>query len=226
MGTLVALLSLALLYTAISAPGVTTLSVEPSSIAKYLNNDFTVDINVTDVTDLYSFQLNITWNNAILNCTGDLLNQTMDDLWGPNNWFAWPMGEGERINNTVGQYTMMVSALDPAIPFNGSATLDILNFTAISIGSTEIGFIYETILGNSTADEIPHTQVNGTVTIRIPGDVNGDGVVDVQDLYLLGRAYGSTPGSPNWLALADINGDETVGIDDLLLLDENYGKTT
>jgi len=38
----------------------------------------------------------------------------------------------------------------------------------------------------------------------LPGDLNGDGVVDLKDLSILAQAYGSTPTSPNWNEKADL----------------------
>jgi hypothetical protein len=59
----------------------------------------------------------------------------------------------------------------------------------------------------------------------IPGDINGDGTVDVYDAILLAAAYGSTPGSSNWNPSADINGDGIVDIYDAIILAAHYGQT-
>lgn len=59
---------------------------------------------------------------------------------------------------------------------------------------------------------------------QIPGDINGDGCVDLQDLGLLLSAYGSTPDDPNWNPDADINSDEKVDISDLGILLANWGQ--
>jgi hypothetical protein len=45
-----------------------------------------------------------------------------------------------------------------------------------------------------------------------PADINGDGVVDVQDLLIVLADWGGTSGP------ADINGDGVVDVQDLLLL--------
>lgn len=58
----------------------------------------------------------------------------------------------------------------------------------------------------------------------IPGDVNGDGIVDIFDAILLASAYGSTPSDTSWNPNADINNDEIVDIFDAIILASNYGK--
>jgi subtilase family serine protease len=69
------------------------------------------------------------------------------------------------------------------------------------------------------------------VRVKLLGDINDDGKVDVYDTYLLGKAYNSqeayrsTPRSPNWNPDADFNGDNFILLDDLQALSDNYGKT-
>ncbi|MGQ9460581.1 MAG: dockerin type I domain-containing protein [Candidatus Bathyarchaeaceae archaeon] len=59
---------------------------------------------------------------------------------------------------------------------------------------------------------------------RLPGDVNGDGKVDWEDLEALGRAYGSKPGDPNWNPEADFDANGAVNSRDLGILGANYGQ--
>lgn len=56
-------------------------------------------------------------------------------------------------------------------------------------------------------------------------DINDDHKVDVADIFLVAKAYGSTPGDWNWDPRADINIDKKVDIIDILLVQKNYGKT-
>lgn len=63
------------------------------------------------------------------------------------------------------------------------------------------------------------------VQVRIFGDVNGDGNVDVYDAMAASTAFGSHPGDPNWNDAADVNGDGTVDIFDVILMARNFGKT-
>ncbi len=57
------------------------------------------------------------------------------------------------------------------------------------------------------------------------GDVNGDGRVDHEDLFVLSVANGSTPGQENWDPDCDLNGDDMIDYEDLLILEANYGKS-
>ena len=67
---------------------------------------------------------------------------------------------------------------------------------------------------------------DGLVIVTIPGDLNGDGSVDIYDAIILGKAFNSTPNSPNWNPNADINGDGSVDIYDAIIMAENFGQTT
>jgi hypothetical protein len=58
------------------------------------------------------------------------------------------------------------------------------------------------------------------------GDVTGDGVVDISDLVLVARSFGSKAGAANWNATADLNGDGVVDISDLVLVGSNFGRAT
>jgi len=53
----------------------------------------------------------------------------------------------------------------------------------------------------------------------LPGDINKDHVVNVQDYILLSNAFGTSN------AAADINSDGTVNVQDYILLSNNFGKS-
>ena len=69
-----------------------------------------------------------------------------------------------------------------------------------------------------------NTLSDGTITIKLLGDVNGDGRVDLRDIALVARAFGSNPTSSNWNPYADINGDGTVNMKDIDLVARNFGQ--
>jgi hypothetical protein len=76
--------------------------------------------------------------------------------------------------------------------------------------------------------------VDGNVTVRIMGDINGDGKVDGRDLLVLSRSFASfgpdylypgSPPSPNWNSDADLNLDNKVDGRDLIMAARNFGQT-
>jgi hypothetical protein len=66
---------------------------------------------------------------------------------------------------------------------------------------------------------------NGYVKIKIWGDVNGDGKVDILDIATIAMAFGSYPGHERWNPDADLNRDQKVDILDLAIAASNYGES-
>ena len=62
--------------------------------------------------------------------------------------------------------------------------------------------------------------------IRVLGDLNSDGIVDIFDVVTLAKAFDSAPGDSNWNQAADLNNDDIVDIFDVVLLAKNFGKAT
>jgi len=72
------------------------------------------------------------------------------------------------------------------------------------------------------------------VDVPIPGDVNYDGIVNIQDVVIAALAFGSAteddPETPwdetmNWNIYADLNADSKVNIIDLVIIGINFGRT-
>ena len=69
-----------------------------------------------------------------------------------------------------------------------------------------------------------NTYIDGTVKVKLPGDVNADGIVDVFDLVLVGVAFGSQEGEPSYNPDADLNGDGVIDIFDAVIVGSNFGN--
>ena len=93
------------------------------------------------------------------------------------------------------------------------------NTTGFAYGNYTISACAMTGETNVTSNS---TYVN--VTVTIPGDVNGDFKVNMRDIALVARAFGSTPGASNWNPNADINDDGTVNMRDIALAARNFGQ--
>lgn len=90
--------------------------------------------------------------------------------------------------------------------------------------------IYYTIKAEASTvpdefDTSDNTYTDGTVKIKMKGDVNGDGSVDVIDLSIVSMAYGSFEGEPDYNPDADLNKDGVVDMRDLATVARNLGNT-
>jgi len=67
--------------------------------------------------------------------------------------------------------------------------------------------------------------VNGWVFVGSIGDINADGIVDIEDIYRVALAYGSRPGDPTYNPNLDINYDTIIDIEDIYTTALHYGET-
>jgi hypothetical protein len=70
----------------------------------------------------------------------------------------------------------------------------------------------------------PHSTQQIRVLPPGPGDINEDGKVDILDVAIASKAYGSYPGHPRWNPIADINDDDKVDIYDIAFIAKHFGE--
>jgi hypothetical protein len=124
---------------------------------------------------------------------------------------------------------LLYPAADPSIPNpvfpEGNGTLATLTFTGRVQGTTTIAF-WGRLVGNSSAPIEVSYDLYATIEVkRRNGDLNGDGLVDVKDIAMVGKAFGSGPSDANWMSQADLNQDSRIDIRDVALIAKNFGKT-
>ena len=80
--------------------------------------------------------------------------------------------------------------------------------------------------GANDTDQSDNKVTNGTFVAKtLPGDITGDGVVDIYDALVLAGAFGSSTGGKKWNADADLNSDGTIDIYDAIILAGNFNKS-
>ena len=108
-----------------------------------------------------------------------------------------------------------------ACDFNNDGVVDVIDASilALDFGKSDGANVTNTVfLFNDTVEQ------NGKVYTTIPGDINGDGIVDIYDAILLSAAFNTTSSSPNWNPNADLNGDGIVDIYDAIIQSANFGQ--
>jgi nitrous oxidase accessory protein NosD len=75
---------------------------------------------------------------------------------------------------------------------------------------------------NDPADNILDSLTK--VKVRILGDLNGDGYVGIDDIFMAAQGFGAEPGDPRWNPDFDMNLDEYVGIDDIFTIANHFGQ--
>ena len=84
-----------------------------------------------------------------------------------------------------------------------------------------------TVPGETLGNAQDNIVIVGGITVRFPGDVNNDCMVNIVDLALAGASFGSSGGPPpssNWNPNADLNYDNTVNIIDLANVGGSFGR--
>jgi hypothetical protein len=215
--------------------------VYPSESTVKVNATFQVFINVS-ANKLQGFDFMLNYDNRLLNCL-NVSEGTFLSAFGPTF-----VAKGEINNSftqTCGR--VWVAAVIYGTGFaDGNGTLAVITFKALSTGQTTLHLYSDFPLRQSMvklttcgSQAIPNKTVDGSVTIvamsddlndppptsgadpppSVPSaDVNGDGVVNVEDLALVAAAYGSVRGGVQYRVGADLDQDGIVDVRDLAMV--------
>jgi outer membrane protein assembly factor BamB len=126
----------------------------------------------------------------------------------------------ETFSVTAYANTIAIATQTVTLAIGGSTTITIpWNTAGLAYGNYTISV--DVMLATGETNMWIGLLTGGTVKVTIPGDINGEGVVDVSDLGILGVNWllsGSHILNPN----ADINGDGVVDINDLGIMGQNW----
>lgn len=143
-----------------------TLSLEPSSIVDELlipPKNITLSLKIAEVSDLFAYEIKVYYSNSILNCAkvirpaGHFLEPQID----PNSFFVAKWEIKNDFNATHGRIWISYTMFSPEQGKAGNGTLAQITFRIQGAGSTPID-LTDTKLVTPLAEEIPHTQVDGS----------------------------------------------------------------
>jgi minor extracellular serine protease Vpr len=96
------------------------------------------------------------------------------------------------------------------------------NTTGFAKGNYTVSAVADIVSGETNTANNNFT--DGVVTVAIAGDVNADGKVDMKDISIVAKAFGTMPGDGRWNANADVNNDGKVDMKDISAVAKNFGK--
>jgi hypothetical protein len=215
-----------------------TVFVDPMNILNeslQSGSNFTVHVKVSDVADLFTWQINMTWNSSILGVSriipGEFLarseNDTSSEALGGVVINSTDNGQGFSL------FAESILANVSGITEPGNGTLVSIEFLVLDYGwsnlTISVSGDFPATLLDSEGSSIAFTaglpwSYCGYFRNKITGDADGDGDVDRYDFLDFGLAYGSTPTSPNWNAECDFDRTGKVDRYDFLDFGLNYGR--
>ena len=132
-------------------------------------------------------------------------------------------GYPETFNAGAFANVTIIGSENITLPAGNSTTVTFTwNTTGFAYGNyTVSAYAWPVQNETNTAD---NSLAGGTVYVGIPGDINGDGTVDIYDAIMFAGAFNATPGKPNWNPNADIYGDGIVDIYDAIILAGHFNQ--
>lgn len=139
-------------------PPPTTMYVDPSSLTVNAGTNFTVNIDVVNVMNLWEFGFYLNYTATLMNATSVVLGPFLNP---PNHVIS------SQINNTAGWVIFMAKSDSGAPPANGGGILAAVTFICLGENMTPL-HLYNTILLDPSLALIPHGTIDGNVTQESP----------------------------------------------------------
>jgi hypothetical protein len=115
----------------------------------------------------------------------------------------------------------MIESISYSLDGAGNVTISGNTSVSVGYGHHDIVVYATDIFGDTYASEATY------FTVSIQCDVDGDGVVSIDDVVIVSGAYGATPEDPNWNPNADIAYHYgRIDVFDLVSVVFHYGETT
>lgn len=224
--------------------------VHPQKSIVKINATFQIFVNVSAVSKLQGFDFMLTYDSRLLNCLsvdeGSFLSG-----FGPT--FVAKREINESFAKNLGRIWLAAVIYGTGFA-DGNGTLAVITFEAISAGETPLD-LYSCFplrpdmvkLTTCGSQAIPNKAIDGSVTVgaadlsdpsdpppvevaNLPAitpnvDMNGDGVVNIEDIVFVASAFGIVQGDMGYRAEADLDRNGIVDVRDLVLVALSFMRT-
>ena len=186
------------------------LSISPSSVTSpAIGQRLTINLNIADGEAVAGYQVTVQFNPTALR----YVESRNGDYLPSGASFVPPVINRNRV-------TLAATALTGMS--NGDGALATLTFEVVAAKASTLT-LSDVLLSDSKGNTVSPQVESGQVTEppKPKEDVNGDGVVNIQDLVLVAANLGKTGQN-----VADVNADEVVNIQDLVKVAGALGNAT
>ena len=186
-----------------------TVSVSPSPVpSPAVGEQLTLSLKITGGENVAGYQATVAFDTSALR----YVSSANGDYLPAGAFVVPPVVDGTLVT---------LAAISLAGESNGDGTLATLTFEVIEAKASAIT-LSEIFLSDSAGTGFRPQVENGEIVERpkLTGDINEDGVVNIQDLVLVAGQFGQS--GPN---SADVNKDGVVNILDLVLVAGAFGNT-
>ena len=207
--TLAVLLSLAIPLT-VMASELTNCTVIADSVAGEPGETVTVAVKIADNPGFTNFAIALDYDREHL---------TMKSIETKNGDDPYLCGSNVSINKTWDEnekeYGFVVSASADPVKENGILFTVTFEIAADFVGEAQVTPVVQYIRNNeavfSIFEEIHATVTAGMITSVLVGDVNGDGIIEYNDVMMAYKAFlGETELTAEQMAVVDTNRNGTV----------------
>jgi len=142
------------------------VTVYPNETTTCTQELFSVNITITNATDIYGYEFMLYYNSNVINCTGVEIppGHFLEPIIDLDNIFTVRQEYDNSFNSTHGLVWVGLCLLGEEPGKNGSGTLATINFEAIAAGSSPLNLQY-TMFINTSTNAIPIIVVDGSVTV-------------------------------------------------------------
>lgn len=188
------------------------------------NRDGLFEYNFSSDSELSRIEYVAATNGHDLGITGTTLSKSVAGVGLTLPIDVTVMNYGtysETFNVTIYANTTLV-ATQVVVLANGSSSTVVCtwNTTGFAEGNYTITAYAEPVQNETYAAD--NVATGGNIIVTIPGDINGDFIVNIYDAILVAGHFNQTPLNPLWNANVDINSDSIINIFDAIILAAHF----
>ena len=189
----------------------TRVSITPAAVVSPAVGDpLTINISIVGGKSVSAYQVQLGFDETALKHVSSVNGNFLP----AGAFFIPPVVETNKV--TLSATSLSGGASD------GDGSLATVTFEAVEVKESFID-ILEVTLTDSQGIELQHLTQGTRVEASFPGDINKDGVVNIQDLVLVAASFGQPVTEEG--NLADVNGDGQVNVIDLVLVSSALGNS-